>query len=205
MTMGSSNSKQPLNIASERQLINWLSDQSIDTSRWGQQRARSVADLWQEIRQGESYLYDAPSALRVIEIALIIIRRDKKILFEVEQQFKDGRIRQRNWPMSEKIKKGEDCFAAALRGIKEELGVEGENVCVDSESCRIIQFFRDSISYPGLRTLYKAYCVNAQIDGLPNDNFNTYESSDNMEDSVRKHSWSWQMPSGDLRTLSSQI
>jgi hypothetical protein len=108
------------------QLKAWLAARDIDASHWGRGAAKTIEDLWQEILNGETLLQDVPP-LRIIPVARIIIRKGNKILIEVEQEFEDNRVRSRNFPPSEKLKRDETYIDAAKRCLKEELGIDSKN------------------------------------------------------------------------------
>lgn len=142
-------------------LVDFLRDNEIGTSAWGTGRAKTIDDLLEELREGESELVVCEEGLRRVtpidQIEIRYVNPDGKEyrLVEQRQVFWDGnRERVRSLPRSlgEKIKAGEDPKITAVRGIKEELGIE---VTQD----RVIDFGieyeeMESPSYPGLVTRY---------------------------------------------------
>jgi len=114
-------------------------------------------------------------------------------------------VRDRNRPLSEKMKPGENPEAAAARAVREELGSVigggdgGVRIVQDSYVKKVEE--RVSVSYPGLPACYVLHSVDAFVDGLPEGEFCTeegaeYEDSDEnrLADaalSCRKHYWKW--------------
>lgn len=168
-------------------LTAWLKAAGIDTSIWGQGNAKAVADLWLEYASGESVFDDDPPA-RVVDVAQVIIRRGDAVLLEIAQEFADGRRRERMRPPSEKLKHGEEPLAAAMRCLKEELGLSAREVVIEKAHPRTEQVI-DSPSYPGLPTHYRMYKFVVAAPGLPDEDF--YRDNDAPGDPIRRHHWGW--------------
>jgi hypothetical protein len=143
----------------------WLAAAGIDTHTWGQGEAKRPADLWTEYQSGETSFQDDPPA-RVLAVAQIVIRRDGRILIEVEQEFEDGRRRARGLPPSEKLKRGEEPRAAARRCLREELGLEASAVAL-GDSSRVVEETALSPSYPGLPTRYRFHVLRPRPTACP--------------------------------------
>ena len=150
-------------INTVEELTNKLKEYSVPVEEWGTGEAKNVEHLLDEIRGEECNLEDKGGYLiRSIEfVGVRIYHKDKDnvtwVLKEDKQEFKDGRVRRRNMPssVSEKMKFGEDSLISAIRGIKEELGinVEGHQLI----KMRDLFYNGGSQSYPGLRTRYKGH------------------------------------------------
>ena len=150
-------------INTVEELTNKLKEYSIPVEEWGTGEAKNVEHLLDEIRGEECNVEDRGEYLiRSIEfVGVRIYHKDKDnvtwVLKEDKQEFKDGRVRRRNMPssVSEKMKFGEDPLISAIRGIKEELGinVEGHQLI----KMRDLFYNGGSQSYPGLRTRYKGH------------------------------------------------
>ena len=150
-------------INTVEELTNKLKEYSIPVEEWGTGEAKNVEHLLDEIRGEECNVEDRGGYLiRSIEfVGVRIYHKDKDnvtwVLKEDKQEFKDGRVRRRNMPssVSEKMKFGEDSLISAIRGIKEELGinVEGHQLI----KMRDLFYNGGSQSYPGLRTRYKGH------------------------------------------------
>lgn len=123
------------------------------------------------------------------------------MLIESHQLLSDGTVRYRERPLSEKMKPGESVEEAATRAVSEELGprivkiLPGTYVVKEEE--------RASVSYPGLPARYVLHSVEAEVDGLSEEDgeFSTDEFSegcdyDDLQTAgktvfVKKHFWKW--------------
>ncbi len=169
------------------ELTKWLMGAGIDTVRWGQGESKRLDDLWLEYTAGEASFRDDPPA-RLLDVAEIIIRRNDTVLIEVEQEFADGRRRARLVPPSEKLKPGESPRGAALRCLREELGLASEDVTL-GETWITIEDAAVSSSYPGLPTHYIFRTFEATADSLPDEDF--YRENSAPGDPIRRHLWGW--------------
>jgi hypothetical protein len=86
---------------------------------------------------------------------------------------------------------GEEPQDTALRGLQEELGVAAEAVSFVAGSVESWQWERDSISYPGLRTCYRLFRLEAVVAGLPGQPFSTREEAPGPGEPVQRHLWEW--------------
>jgi len=172
------------------QLNSWLHAQQIDTSRWGEGEAKSVADLWQELQHGESTLQGDP-ALRRVRVAEVYVVRGDQFLIERAQHFADGRIRSRNRPPSEKMHPNETSLAAAQRCLIEELAVDPTTISIASQQIAIRTIRKQSDSYPNLLSEYTFYTVYTQVDSLPSGSFVTPNAAHSDGDPVIAHQWDW--------------
>lgn len=168
----------------------WLAARHIDASLWGTGQAKQVTDLWHELQKRESVLQDAP-LLRLVEVVQVIIRQNNRYLIEAVQEFGNGRTRQRNQPPAEKIKAGESFTHAACRCLLEELGVSQDAITLFHDAYRFVQYETDAQSYPGLRTRYTFHVIEAEVTGLPQEEFWQENQSFADGDPVRRHLWAW--------------
>lgn len=139
-------------------------------------RAKYVQQLYQEIEKKETVLIDKNGVLLRTVTALFVFIYDNhgNILIFDKQQFKDGRIRERNIPLAEKMFPGEDWKQATVRAITEELGsvlhyqpIVGFNKNNTQKSA--------SDSYPELITIYENHYVAVHVYNLPPQSFESYE------------------------------
>jgi len=171
-----------MKFESEDDLRAWLHGHGIDTSTW----VKSVGDLWKEYVNGETVLHDDPPA-RATSVVRVVIRSGDRVLFEVGQVLDGGERRTRNALPSEKMKPGESVRQAALRCVREELGVTvGEAAARPDETPRTVKV-EASPSYAGLPTRYTFYDCEVDVPGLPDGPFPTREDGD----AVSVHHWEW--------------
>ena len=183
-----------MNLTSLQELHDWLMAKEIDITIWGRlEGTKTILHLWEEIIAGETSLQDEPP-LRIVDAVEIIIRRGDRILYEVAQEMEGGSSRPRQYPPSEKIKRGETAQQAAVRGLYEEMGVVAAAITFIAHSYHQRQRQLPSVSYPGLNTLYQLHSLEAHVTGLPTDNFTTDEAAGNSHDPVTRHHWAWLRP-----------
>ena len=139
-------------------LEQWLTENGIDSTQWGGGGTKTVANLWYELANEEMQLLESPP-LRVVHVVEVSIRRGDFTLKELEQEFGTGQRRTRNRLPSEKIKPNESWATAALRCLKEELGVDEKDVILIEPTGEPVKKLVDSPSYPGLRTQYTFHPV----------------------------------------------
>lgn len=172
-------------------LKSWLTDNHIPIHKWGLGDAKTILQLFHEIKKGECELRDNPPK-RILPVVQVIIRRDNLVLVELEQELNDARKRKRCLPPSEKMKPGESWFTAATRCLDEELALSPDQYTILSTTCEPIITERPSQSYPGLKSQYHVYTVEVNAHSLPDKNFWTNEKEDlDCDTTVRRHHWGW--------------
>ncbi|KAL3838015.1 hypothetical protein ACJIZ3_022606 [Penstemon smallii] len=211
----------PPPFATPQSLSDWLKPRlSADLfGAWGKPGTKNVHNLWLEIAQGETLLADSNPPVRTVEVVVVrIIRNDGKVLVESHQELSDGAVRHRGRPLSEKMKPGESVEVAVNRAVKEELGsiikiesLENSDGNDESRINGIVRILagsyvkkveeRHSASYPGLPACYVLHKVDAEVEGLPENEFCTEEVDEygDLEGrgvadcavSCKKHYWKW--------------
>lgn len=168
----------------------WLSRNDIPCASWGSGGTKTVKNLWDEVRSGETRLVENPCS-RQVAVVKVEIEVAGRRLVEAEQLMVNGAKRKRNSPPTEKMKPGESASDAALRCVVEELGVEAGEFSVAAESVLVTTERQESPSYPGLPTEYLLYSVAAHVPGLPLVNFTTAEAPGSHDATVVTHFWEW--------------
>ncbi len=174
-------------------LVTWLDANGVDMSQWGSPGTQTVTELWHEICAGETRLRGKPPR-RFVNVVEVIIRKGSCILIETRQVSKDGRVRCRYIPPSEKMWPDEEPFNAALRCLREELDLLPEDVEIVTSSYTKRLEVNDSPSYPGLETCWTFHSVEARIRELPEHAFSTDESSSDGKETILHHDWEWRVP-----------
>lgn len=181
-------------FASADQLETWLAQHAIDVSAYGKGQAKTVAQLWQEVEEGECFFtIPGSNVTRCVDVALVYIKNsNNKVLQEEYQIMPNGVKRARDVPLAEKIKDGETWQAAVVRAVKEELGSVlplNPQVTIDESSHTKLEDVAVSRSYPGLQSKYTVHKVQVQVAGLPSaDRFVTTEEK---PDGVMENHWLW--------------
>jgi hypothetical protein len=173
-----------------QQLADWLQAQGVDTGQWGEGNAKTVADLWLEIIQGESVLETNPVRRRV-EVVRLLLWQNGRLLLEIEQLLANGRSRHRYRPPSEKLKPGESYLTAARRCLREELGLIDGQFSLHPDSHRRHETAEISPSYPHLLTSYIFNDIEVESDHLPPRAFWRDNTAHAQGDPVLRHLWDW--------------
>lgn|GEM_PF-1070930 len=139
-------------------LRKFLNAYEVDRTSWGKGSTKTEEDLFTETISGESELSVTKKGrllrkVRRVQIRIFFRQKNGKLLFLIEKQvFHTGTVRERSKKRSasEKMLRGERPQDAALRCLKEELGITGIEPGMlkplKTETSRRIA----SRSYPGL-------------------------------------------------------
>lgn len=177
------------------ELRNDLTRHGLDLSTWGVGEAKTVAHLLSELRDQECSLVLRDGRLvREVAVAHVLVLHGGRVLIEDYQEFRDGRRRRRrHLGVAEKRRGTESADAAAVRGLREELGIEARatDLVLLGEQREEI----DSPSYPGLRSdiLTTHFTVRLATAAVP-DSY-TEEQPD------KRTVWHWQEPPEWVRAL----
>lgn len=175
-------------------LEKWLQLNHLPLHEWNRNEAKSVTQLYEEIHKGECWLQPEPP-LRVVSVVQVLVFQNNLLLVEIEQELSDQRSRKRCMPPSEKMKPGENWRTAARRCLVEELEVSQDQINLVSKTCKPIIRERFSLSYPGLKSQYHIYQVEAEVSDLPEKSFSTKENTETLTDqAINKHYWDWISP-----------
>ncbi len=155
-------------IKTTEDLITKLGEYGIPHETWGKGEAKSVENLLDELTNSECIIVEEDGQLvRYIEFVGINIfyneDGNKYLLTEDRQVFNDGRVRKRKMlaSVSEKMKSGENPLVSAIRGIKEELGIDVGKYQLEEK--KDIGYDNKSQSYPGLSSKYKGHIFNCKL------------------------------------------
>ncbi|HJZ04801.1 hypothetical protein A2634_00945 [Candidatus Amesbacteria bacterium RIFCSPHIGHO2_01_FULL_48_32] len=149
------------------ELKEFLNSRKIPYEEWGTGESKTLAHLLTEIRSGEVKIEDSGKkvlrSVKGVGINVFFSQGQGVLkLVEEKQVFSDGRERRRSLSTSigEKMRPGELPDEAAIRTLKEELGIIGValfNTGVEDRE-QIL-----STSYPGLWSKYKVYIYETRL------------------------------------------
>lgn len=164
----------------------------IDITAWGKGEARTVAHLHKEICEGETILRITPEGkiVRSVRVAWVDVLFFDGLgnvyqLVEDRQEYRDGRTRRRQLDSSlgEKFKRGEAPDEAAMRALREELGVQSYK---SLHSIGSKQTTYTPSGHPGLVTDYDMYHYVAVLDEA---NFNPDGYVEVQPDKTNYYTW----------------
>src|SRR5574343_197808 len=143
-------------IKSIEDLKSLLDEYGINSDNWGKSAgSKHINSLYNEIKNKECTIEIVNGLpMRNVEVATVDVTYKGRKLKEDYQQFTDGRTRKRynQSSCSEKMHLGEMHLDAAIRCLREELGIE------DIKASQLRNYRKeevgpkDSMSYPGLQT-----------------------------------------------------
>mmetsp|Transcript_86208 Transcript_86208/g.222030 ORF Transcript_86208/g.222030 Transcript_86208/m.222030 type:complete len:794 (-) Transcript_86208:390-2771(-) len=146
-----------------------LTEHNIDTTKFGVGKAKTLAELSEEVRSGTARLMlDATEHKKLVRVVDVVVLRvcpqgQDSFLVETQEVFPDGRTRENNFLPGEKKEPHENTQQAAQRILADFLGMQGHHVQLDLMKIRRIEEERPSPSYPGVTTVYRKEIVNVVL------------------------------------------
>lgn len=129
----------------------------IPVGRWGKGTAKSLQDLFTEIKKGESHItITGKGVVRVVNVVNALIVSERGILLEKMQVLPNGSKKIRMTVPGGKVAQDELAESALRRELNEELGVFYEDMNARVVEVRQNRDSRPSRSFPGLFT---DYCI----------------------------------------------
>eukprot|EP00746_Dinoflagellata_sp_MGD_P008235 gnl/MRDRNA2_/MRDRNA2_116460_c0_seq1.p1 gnl/MRDRNA2_/MRDRNA2_116460_c0~~gnl/MRDRNA2_/MRDRNA2_116460_c0_seq1.p1 ORF type:complete len:812 (-),score=187.17 gnl/MRDRNA2_/MRDRNA2_116460_c0_seq1:107-2542(-) len=165
---------------SEENVRDYLMKYNINVELFGQGAAKSLAQIAQEMSQGESCLMENSSGkvVRVTDVVLLRLKEPTsgRVLVETEQQFSDGRRRVVNRLPGTKRRPNENIITTSRRILSTMLKIEEDDVNVGQTE--LLEEERDSPSYPGIMTVYRKHIVVAEVASHSGETAPAFESAD---------------------------
>lgn len=161
----------PVLVSSLQELAECLCANSIDLTQWGTDGAK-VKKLFGELLEGETQLVKdtqglirqiMPSGVRVYHCPVDGTALYLREVYQEDLASKVKKTRQRDYSVGEKAKPGENHLQAAVRGVREELQIEGNFAIVPAEKNVRLE---ESPTFPGLRTRYDDQKFTAILNAL---------------------------------------
>jgi len=165
---------QPLRTAEERPDVvgKMLVDHGIDVSKFGEGHAKSLLQLSMEVTSGAARLMlDATqhkTLVRVVDVVLLRItasvnHQGERYLIETSEKFSDGRGREVNRLPGAKKEPHENTRNVADKILKEKLNMSDCQVAFDFRAREVFEDESESLSYPGVRTVYRKEIVHGRV------------------------------------------
>lgn len=153
----------------EEDLFQYLTDNNVDVTKWGEGTARSVAEFSEELVKGESALLrqDSGRIVRVVDIVVLKLVKTHAdgstlVLREVEEKVSSKASTLDRLPAT-KRRADEHPFAAARRMISKHLHMDNNTVTLDPDDVKVSQEEQESTSYPGLLSIYRKRYMQAMV------------------------------------------
>lgn len=186
-----------MEITTLEQLEKLLIDNRINTTLYGKPGTKSLDNLLNEIKNGETVMNIKDKKLtREVHVLQIYIIFNSKILTETNQLFhatptREAWSRQRNCALAEKIYPGEDIKQSIHRSLKEELGIFYVS---ENDDIRPVEIeTKHSASYPELESIYymnKVYINSNALNVLIPDGYTFTEYFPDGKPRVTA-TWNW--------------
>lgn len=152
----------------EEELNNFLTNNKVDVSQFGQGTNRTLQEFSAELVSGEAVLQRRPNrkVTRIVDVlVLYITKKDGSILVETQQKLKDGTVNSMNRLPAAKRRSDENQFLAAQRVLNKVLRIAENCVNLNPEGVKYFEEEKESKGYCGLPTLYqKRYVFGKLLD-----------------------------------------
>jgi len=152
---------------SEEELRKYFEASKIDISKFGIGQAKTLKDISSELIKGESSLMQQPDGTIVRTVDVVVLKLIHavtcSILVQTQQTFPDGTKASLKRLPGAKRRPDENQFLTARRVLKRQLKVEENHVTLDSTNVQVTEEEKDSLAYPGLRTIYRKRIITATL------------------------------------------
>jgi len=154
----------------EEELRRYFEANGIDLSKFGQGQAKTLKDISAELIKGESSLMNdnangKVSVVRTVDVVVLKLVHSVtgSVLVQTEQTYPDGnKVSLKRLPGA-KRRPDENQFLTARRVLKRQLKVEENHVTLDAANVQVAEEEKDSLAYPGLRTVYRKRIITAHL------------------------------------------
>jgi len=148
----------------EDALFDYLMNNNVDVSRWGEGTFRSVSEFSEELVKGESTLFRQENGriVRLVDIVVLKLVKENSVLREVEEMVGERTMALDRLPAM-KRRTDEHPFSAARRLLTRYLHFEDNEVNLDPDDVRVLEEEQESTSYPGLLSVYRKRFITAKV------------------------------------------
>jgi len=150
----------------EEALAHFLEEHKIDPSQFGKGQSKTLKEFSNELIKGESSLMveQNGTVLRIVDIVLLKLTKagTTELLVETGETRPESKIVHNRLPGS-KRRPDENQFVTARRILRKQLRVGENHVNLHAKDVQISEEQKDSISYPGLTTIYRKRIIKGEI------------------------------------------
>jgi len=149
----------------EEDLARYLERNGVDTCKFGQNHAKTLKEFSTELIKGESSLMQDHNGdvTRVVDLVILKIMHEKRLLVQTEQTFPDKTSNQLNRLPGAKRRPDESQFLTARRILRRQLKIDENHVKLGSRNCQYFQEEKSSPGFPGIRTVYRKRLIMAEL------------------------------------------
>jgi len=151
----------------EEDLIDYLTRHKVDIAQFGVDKAKTLEEYSKELLSGTSSLVqDTDSSLiRIVDVVLLkLLNSKKEILVQASQMYEDQTEVKLTRLPGTKRRLDENVFFAARRIISRDLQIDENNVTCNARDVESVEEEKQSLAYPGLRTVYRKRIVVAVLE-----------------------------------------
>jgi len=154
----------------EEDLIEYLTRHKVDIAQFGVNKAKTLQEYSKELSSGASSLVAGKDTtlIRIVDVVLLKLLNSKNdILVQANQKYEDMTEVKLNRLPGTKKRLDENMFFAARRIIARDLLIDLNDVICNAKDVEAAEEEKQSLAYPGLRTVYRKKTVMAHL--LPDD------------------------------------
>jgi serine/threonine protein kinase len=151
-------------------LETYLAVSGVDTTKFGKDHARTLAEFAAELSNSEALLARGKDnkVIRMVDLVALKLTKEGtgEILVQAKEKYQDGTVKPTALLPGEKKLTQENQFQAAYRILDRLLQIPEVHVNLNVETVRIIEETKGSPSYPGMQTCYMKRIISGEVCGL---------------------------------------
>lgn len=146
------------------ELTEFLDKHGVDTTRFGQNNAKTLQEFSTELIKGEASLMQRDGqVIRVVDIVCLLLHKGQDLLVMTWETHPDKTKHKLNLLPGAKRRPDENQFLTAQRILKRQLKLDENCVNLNATDVKILEEEKDSHSYPGMHTLYRKRIIMAEL------------------------------------------
>lgn len=156
------------------QLQQFLQQHRIESANFGKGKAASLQEFSDEVMKGECQLRvdDQGRLVRVVDVVLLKLtsKETGKLLVQVSSRLNDGSVKKMDRLPGCKRRPDENPFISVKKVIRDHLMIDENHVIIDASSVEELEEEQQSVTYPGLPTVYHKRVISGELEGEVSDN-----------------------------------